>query len=289
VEAAEEESVYISMTDMMVGVVFIFILLLSFFGLEYHVTTGALLKSDDPRTTALLQSATALQPRTISAQVDVLHHVVCLPARALSPSNAAGTSPDDRRCFAFSATPPAAPKDGLEASIDDNRAAFMGFLNADLAGAARPVRTDPDGGVLEFSTDQLFLPDSDALSPEGAAVVAKVADALAARLPCFGYPPHAPICDSAQKMSAVNVIGDTRFNAFTPQGQHAWDLSLKRTVAFYRALVARRPALAAIRDAPASDPSAQPLIRIASEGQSRAADAPSTAEETIAVKFVMKP
>ena len=37
----EGESYYVSMTDMMVGVVFIFILLLSFFALQYHATTAA--------------------------------------------------------------------------------------------------------------------------------------------------------------------------------------------------------------------------------------------------------
>ena len=46
-EVPEGESYYISMTDMMVGVVFIFILLLSFFALQYHATTAALTKADE--------------------------------------------------------------------------------------------------------------------------------------------------------------------------------------------------------------------------------------------------
>ncbi len=57
VDVEEGESYYVSMTDMMVGVIFIFIIMLSYFALEFRSTTTALTKAKHPETAALLQTA----------------------------------------------------------------------------------------------------------------------------------------------------------------------------------------------------------------------------------------
>jgi hypothetical protein len=287
-ERAEEESVYVSMTDMMVGVVFIFILLLSYFGLQYHATTQALTQADDPKTAALLQSGLSLKPRTIAAQIDPSRQVLCVPESALLPSEPGDPARGEQRCFAFSTSATGAPA-APQPSVEENRLAFMSFLTSDLSGSTGPATADAEGGVIGYAADRLFEPDSDVLSQEGIRDSARLADALAARLPCYGYAVVAKACDTPQKMAAVNIVGETRFNAFTAEGQHAWDLSLKRTVAFYRALIARQPILGAVRDAPASTPGAEPLLRVASGGQSRAADTSGGADQSIGVQFVLRP
>ncbi len=280
-EVPEGESYYVSMTDMMVGVVFIFILLLSFFALQYHATTTALTKASDPQTTALLQMASHLQPKTVDLQIDYDDKVVCLPAGALAKDSAA--APTERRCFAYSAVPKTT-QTASSPTADESRAALTGFLNGDLASKTS-VQADAANGTLNFTADDLFLAGSDALSPKGVNTAASVAQSLAARLPCYGYGPPASACTSPSKMAAVNVAGNASFNAFSTEGQQAYDLALRRTVAFYKALISDRPVLGQIKDGPTDG--AQPLLRVASGGQSKAATASNTAEQSISIQFVM--
>jgi hypothetical protein len=279
-EIPEGESYYVSMTDMMVGVVFIFILLLSFFALQYHATTSALTKASDPQTTALLQMASNLQSKTVDLQIDYDNKVVCIPTAALAKDDAAAST--DKRCFAYSALAKASKASGP--SADESREALTAFLKGDLASKI-PVQADTANGTLTFTADDLFLPGSDALSPKGVTTASDVAQSLAGRLPCYGYGAPTGACASPSKMAAVNVAGDASFNAFSAEGQQAYDLALRRTVAFYRALIADQPILGQIKDGPLDG--AQPLLRVASGGQSKAATASSTAEQSISIQFVM--
>ncbi len=287
-ETPEGESYYISMTDMMVGVVFIFILLLSFFALQYKATTVALTKASDPQTAALLETAKALQKKTIAAEVDYKQRVLCVPASTLIEGAAADgpATADDRRCFAFS-PPKTSAAASAGPSSDERRSEVTSFVYADLEATRAPVHADTGGGVLSFSADDLFAPGSDALTPKGAGVVADVAKTLAGRLPCYGYSPDAANCPDQTKMAAVNVAGNTSFNAFSPEGRQAFDLALRRTVAFYNVLVADQPALGRIKAGP--EPTAQPLLRVASGGQSSAASSAAAAQQSISIQFVMAP
>jgi hypothetical protein len=282
-ETSEGESYYISMTDIMVGVVFIFILLLSFFALQYHATTTALTQASDPQTTALLQMAGNLQPKTVDLQIDYDNKVVCIPTGALAKDGGAATS--DKRCFAYSAVAKTAPT-ASGPTAEESRAALTAFLNGDLA-AKTPVQADTANGTLNFTADDLFLPGSDALSPKGVSTAASVAQSLAGRLPCYGYGAPAAACSTTSKMAAVNVAGNASFNAFSAEGQQAYDLALRRTVAFYKALISDQPVLGQIKDGPTDG--AQPLLRVASGGQSKAATASSTTEQSISIQFVMAP
>jgi hypothetical protein len=279
-EVPEGESYYVSMTDMMVGVVFIFILLLSFFALQYHATTSALTKASDPQTTALLQMAANLQPKTVDLQIDYDAKVVCIPTAALAKDGAAAST--DKRCFAYTPLTKAPTSSGP--SADESREALTAFLKGDLASKT-PVQADTANGTLTFTADDLFLPGSDALSPKGVSTAADVAQSLAGRLPCYGYGAPTGACASSSKMAAVEVAGNASFNAFSTEGQQAYDLALRRTVAFYKALIADQPVLGQIKDGPTDG--AQPLLRVASGGQSKAATASSTAEQSISIQFVM--
>ncbi len=285
VETPEGESYYISMTDMMVGVVFIFILLLSFFALQLRATTSALTQASDPKTTALLQMATNLEDKTVALQIDYDNKVLCVPTTALSKEAPSDATSTEKRCFAYSAVAKTAPT-ASGPSSDESRSALTTFLNGDLA-AKTPVQADAASGTLTFTADDLFIPGSDALSPKGVSTTADVAKALAGRLPCYGFGPAADAsCAATAKMAAVNVAGNASFNAFSTEGQAAYDLALRRTVAFYKALISNQPVLGQIKDGPTDD--AQPLLRVASGGQSKAATASNTAEQSISIQFVMQ-
>ena len=288
IETPEGESYYISMTDMMVGVVFIFILLLSFFALQYHATTAALTQADDPKTAALLQTAGHLEDRTVALQIDYQSRVVCIPGAALTKDGASGGASDDRRCFAFTPAPKTALASTAPSSLE-SRAALTTFLSGDLA-AKTPVQPDAASGTLNFKADDLFLPATDSLSPKGIEVAGDVSKALATRLPCYGYAPAGSgtgSCGGTPKMAAVNVAGNASFNAFSAEGQRDYDLALKRTVAFYKALVGDQPALGQIKDGVTD--AAQPLLRVASGGQSQAATSTGATEQSISIQFVMAP
>jgi len=213
--------------------------------------------------------------------------VVCRPPAALAADAGEGApAASDRRCFAYSAVKTTATPSGL--SADEARASITTFVSADLAAAKTPVQADAANGALNFDANALFMPGSDALSPNGASIAASVATSLAGRLPCFGYGAAAGgACPNAAKMAAVTVAGNTSFNAFSAEGQAAYALALKRTVAFYKALTAAQPVLGQIRDG--AGPAAQPLLRVASAGQSTAAAAAASNQQFISVQFVMAP
>ena len=276
----EGESYYVSMTDMMVGVLFIFIILLSFFALQYRATTTALTQAKDAQTAALLQVATALKPTPVQAEVDRAHHVVCLPASALVDNDTG------RRCFAYGHAPPsAAPAPTTPAAAD-----LVDFMVGDLgAQKTRPV-SDPAHGVVSFSDDDLFQPNSAALSQNGQAVAARVAAGLATRLPCYGYGAPAPPtgCDG-RKLAVVNVLGQAGFDAFSEAGRAAAALSLQRSVTFHQALTAAQPVLGQLTNAPAGQPGAQPLLRVASVNQSEGHAPAAGAGQSIQIVFVPAP
>jgi hypothetical protein len=269
----EGESYYVSMTDMMVGVLFIFIIMLSFFALQYRATTATLTKAKDSETSALLTVATALQAQPVLAEIDHAHHVVCIPAAELVSGD------DGKRCFAYSNDALKPPPD---VQAGRTRAAVVSFVNADLTAAKVRSSADSSSGTISFPAEQLFIAGTATLSPNGQDIARKVAASLAQRMPCYGYGAPATRC-SGQKMTVVNVLGQAGFDAFSDAGRQAAALSLQRSVAFHQALTAAAPVLGQLTNAPSGG---QPLLRVATYGQSDAKADPAGAGQTITVQFV---
>ncbi len=276
----EGESYYVSMTDMMVGVLFIFIIMLSFFALQYRSTTATLTQAKDSQTTALLQIATALEKRDVSLEIDKAHHVVCIPATALVGDDTG------KRCFAYSGTP-TPPKPGAPAA--EQRASLVNFISADLAGSKVQASADSANGVLSFPADQLFLPNTATLSPNGQQVAGRVAASLAERLPCYGYGGQPASGCSGVKMAVVNVASQAGFDAFTDAGRQAAALALQRSVTFHQALTAAQPVLGKLTNLPPGQPGAQPLLRVSSYGQSQITAGAPSAGQTIMILFQPAP
>lgn len=196
----EGESYFVSMTDMMVGVIFIFIILLSFFALQYRSTTASLIEAKDAQTALLLKSATDLKRENANIEIDRSHHVLCLAARVLVPADTG------RRCFAYTGAPTAPPQ-VVPKAFD-----LGTFVATDLAGV--PVQQSTSTNV-QFSADRIFLPGSDTLSGEGQSVAARLAQSLAARLPCLSYGAPSTSGCSGTKLSGVIVESSASFDAFT--------------------------------------------------------------------------
>ena len=283
VDVEEGESYYVSMTDMMVGVIFIFIIMLSYFAFEFRSTTAKLTAARHPETAALLQTAANLQPKTADIEIDYKAQVVCLPETALSETGAGAAG--ERRCFGFSPPKAGAPT----ASVADAQKLLMQSLDADLRDMKVALASDPSGGSLAFRADQLFSPGTADLSADGRRIAGDVAQVLMKRLPCLGYgvAPGAGCEDEGPKLSVVNVVAQTNLDAFSAEGQQAASLALRRAAAFHQALTTAQPALGVLRNAPPAQPGSQPLLRVASVGQSQEGASKVGDDQTVSIQFQM--
>lgn len=264
----EPESVFVSMTDLLVGVVFIFIILLAHFASTYSRATDRLIRAEDPLAIALAERSAQLTPVTLEAELDRAAGVLCVPAATLGVA-VGGRDRPTRRCFSFNERierPKATSEDlGFEA-----RMTLVSDLGRTLQQADAPVIANARDGHLAFDSEVLFAPNSDALTPEGRRVAGEVAAALARTLPCYGFGGDQAVaarCKPTPKVEVVNVLSTTGFDAFTPEGRAQSSLALARSVAFHRALTQAEPSLATIRTS-AMATGAQPLLRVATAGQS---------------------
>ncbi|MDI7774589.1 hypothetical protein [Asticcacaulis sp. EMRT-3] len=261
-ELEEGESYYVSMTDMMVGVVFIFIIMLAYFALNFHKSTEMLTSAKDAQTTALLQVADALKSQQATIQIDHKNHVVCVPGQVLADD---GVNDPDPHCFAYTAqTPKESSQSSASLSTAADNAAFMTSVGDDIDKDKIPANTNIDTGTLTFTADQLFENGSTTLSANGQSIAGKVAATLAARLPCYASGAPATNCETSGKMSVVNIVASSSFNAFTPEGRAQQALALERSVAFHDALIADQPVLGKLR----AGPNGPALLQVASVGQS---------------------
>jgi hypothetical protein len=283
-DVEEGESYYVSMTDMMVGVIFIFIIMLSYFAFEFRSTTNKLTTARHPETAALLQTAANLTPRTADIEIDYKAQVLCVPETTLSETGQGATG--QRRCFAFS--PPTKASAQTVSAVDAQRL-LMQALDADLRDANAPITGDPTSGSLNFHADRLFQPGSADLSPDGRRIAGEVARTLASRLPCLGYGVPASCPESGAKLMVVNVASQTNLDAFSAEGQEAAALALRRAAAFHQALTTAQPSLAALRNAPPGQPGSQPLLRVASLGQSQEGASKVGDDQTVSIQFQMAP
>ena len=282
VDVEEGESYYVSMTDMMVGVIFIFIIMLSYFALQFSSTTAALTNAKHPETAALLQTAGDLQPRQAQVEIDYKARVLCVPETLLS---ATGDGPStEKRCFSFNSLGQATTSLALE----EAQRQLMASLDADLRDVGAPVQGDVAGGALSFKAEQLFMAGTAELSPDGARIAGQVAETLARRLPCLSYGGPQTNCNSDQgKLALANVVAQTGFDASTPDGQQAAVLALQRSSGFYRALIAAKPMLSSLRNQPPGAPGSQPILRVASVGQSQEGAGRVGDNQTISIQFAM--
>jgi hypothetical protein len=284
IDVEEGESYYVSMTDMMVGVIFIFIIMLSYFAFEFRATTAKLTTAKDPETAALLQTAADLKPKTADIEIDYKAKVLCVPEVTLSETGEGAAG--GRRCFAFS---PPTKASAQTASAADAQKLLMQSLDADLRDLKSPITSDPSSGSLNFRADQLFTPGTADLSPKGQRIAGEVAQTLMRRLPCLahGVSTGANCSGEGSKLSVVNVMSQTNLDAFSAEGQRAAALALQRAAAFHRALTAAQPSLANLRNAPPGQPGSQPLLRVASVGQSQEGASKVGDDQTVSIQFQM--
>jgi len=90
----EEENYFVSMTDMMVGLVFIFILLLMYYALQFRDVTEQLTGADRTRTEILEQLQSSLKEKGVDVTIDTQNGILRLPDAILFDSGKAELKDD---------------------------------------------------------------------------------------------------------------------------------------------------------------------------------------------------
>jgi len=93
-ETEEEESYFISMADMMVGLVFVFVILLLYFALQYQQKSKALSDAGEVRTQILNDLKEGLARQGLPVEIDTRTGVLRIPAEILFASAQYRLSPE---------------------------------------------------------------------------------------------------------------------------------------------------------------------------------------------------
>lgn len=92
----EEENYFVSMTDLMVGLVFVFIILLMYFALQFQEVTDELTGANQTRTEILEQLQQTLRERGVEVVIDRENGILRLPDSILFDSGQSQLKPQGR-------------------------------------------------------------------------------------------------------------------------------------------------------------------------------------------------
>jgi len=92
--AVEEENYFVSMTDMMVGLLFIFIILVMYYALQFREVTEELTGADNTRAEILQQIQASLKSKGVDVTIDTQNGILRLPDSILFDSGQDALKPD---------------------------------------------------------------------------------------------------------------------------------------------------------------------------------------------------
>jgi chemotaxis protein MotB len=227
----EEEGYLASVSDLMVGMLFVFIIMLMAFALNFRSAEERVAEGRDEleaerRTAARERDRLAAERDAVAAQRDEL-----LRGREALDEVSARL-----------------------ADLEARRAALLRDVAADLGRRDVPAALDAANGVLRLPESLLFDSGEASLRPEGERALSAVAEALARALPCHSVAPAdlRARCDAPARplLEAVLVEGhtdDVPLRGGGPFGDN-WALSAARGVSTFKALTRAAPALEALRN-----------------------------------------
>jgi chemotaxis protein MotB len=239
----EADSYLASLSDLMVGMLFIFILMLMAFALDFRSATEASEKTNSELKVA--EARTRLERD-----------------EAVNRQKELGERIEHNKKFVA----------GLEARLQENERLRRKMLE-DMRELLekRNVRAEIDlaGGVLRLPDDVLtFQSGSARLGPKGVDTANNVADVLADVLPCFAATTVPRNCraDSKTILEAVFIEGHTDSEPMVPGGRYEnnWALSAARAVSTFDLMRGHREALGRL-----PNPSGKPLIGVSGYGEQR--------------------
>lgn len=223
-EVGEDESYLVSVSDLMVGLLFLFIIILMAFALNFRT-------AEDAAQETLAE---------LTVERDALTR-----ERDLLEANRAALALDRDRLLAERDR--LAGITGTLLERDTERAELLTRIKAVLSARGLEVEVDLENGILRLPESLLFPSNEAELSTGGQEALAALAEVLAQLLPCYAAAATAPAdcpTGTADVLETVLIEGHTddrpiRSGPFADN----WALSAARARSTYRALIAAEPAL----------------------------------------------
>lgn len=209
--AEEDENYFVSMTDMMVGILFIFIIMLMVFALNFRQQT------DQTKALTAQQEEQLRQANELADQIAALRREI---AEQITELDKAGQARGD----------------------------LLETIQKRLEGVGLKVTIDKDTGVLRLTEDAIrFARDDEKLNDKAARNVDALARVLLDVLPLYTVrrDPGAGTSASGYVVDTVFIEGHTDG---TGSDERNWPLSVLRAVNTYRRMVGGFPALRSLRN-----------------------------------------
>lgn len=257
--AQEEESkdIFAPVADLMVGVVFIFIVLM--LGLVMN------LQNED------------VVPKSEYARLEARARALAQENANLVENNTRLTEANVRLTeFArFVRDSDVMRVMGRLARADVTRSQLLEELRSRLAAEKIEVTVNTGMGTLMLPSGRLFDPGNADPTPTGRATIVQVGRIMADVLPCYSYAPRArdqrcPPTDEASRLSAVYIEGHTDvepFQAPVARFRDNWDLSAARAISAFRIVSDQFESLRSLRTR-----EGDPLLGVSGYADTRAAD-----------------
>lgn len=235
--AGEDDSYLASVSDLMVGLLFVFIIMLMAFALNFRSAEDRAHTAGAELSTA--RDAAETERRRLAVEIDSLE----AERRNLQMQLAAAMSQRDEL-------------GELSASLverDDIRKAMLQRLQDLLRQRDVQISLDPENGILRLPEGLLFESGASGLREEGERALREVAFALARSLPCYSQAPAAAQADCARGaaplLEAVLIEGHTDERPFAGGAVDNWTLAALRGVNTFKALIRYEPSLDLLRNA----------------------------------------
>lgn len=251
------QSYLISVSDMMSGLLFLFIITIMVFVINFHVETT--------KTTQALEHATK-QQEAVAAELKQERSLFQKKTRELTETREA-------------------------------RAELLEDLKDFLQRQGLRVHVDTDQGILRLPEKILFPLGSADLQPEGKENLRKLATALRSTAPCYAGSRSAPrpaMCPEDKfhpgTLEAILIEGHT--NVPIRDGGHFrnnWELSAKRSIVTYLEMLRAEPLLEELKN-----PNAEPLLSVSAYADTRPVvrhekETPEPLNRRIDLRFLMAP
>ena len=289
-DGEEGEGYFASVSDLMVGVLFVFLLMLTVFALNFRDAEQAQMVERQKYEQALKDLE---QQRQRTAEQEALAREAQIEAKR-QEANAQREALENERLRDLLRR----AMTQITQDIEDREAARLRLL-ASLQRALHDrhieVALDPTSGILRLSGDLLFPTGSASLGPQAHVVVQTLSDVLMKTLPCYSGTGTSEGCDKSESvLETVLVEGHTdrqRFLSLDASGSQDRNdrLSADRALAVFLELRRSQPGLDALRNA-----SNLPLIGISGYGERRpradavcGADANCPDNRRIDLRFVL--
>ncbi len=256
----EGESYFASVSDLMVGVLFVFLLMLTVFALNY--------RDDSAQLTDLIARAEQAERAAAAARIEAQQQAEAARQQTKEATRLRAQNEVLRQRLAEAAT-------ALQRELQDReqvRAVLLQRLAQGLDAAGIRFVLDQQSGVLHLSDEVPFATGrSDLTDPRTKHTVQILAEVLAGTLPCFTQGAARRDCGPGDLpiLEAVLVEGHTDRqpypNITAAQSQQENDrLSTARALTVFTELRQLQPTLDALRN-----PSGQPLLGVSGYGERR--------------------